>query len=159
MALRAALLKSIWYAFTSLDTEDSGKVSKSQLKVRRRQVFVLVRYVCESQKLTLGTSTKLKVIDKVNNLLLYAVFTLIYTLNIITAYLCVLCVNCVFCTLCVKLKCYKHTPSVFTHHYISVLYLTVKWPGFKEVSLYGLCSYVSLYITQQECTVCPHVDI
>ncbi|KTG36820.1 hypothetical protein cypCar_00015862 [Cyprinus carpio] len=32
MALRAALLKSIWYAFTSLDTEDSGKVSKSQLK-------------------------------------------------------------------------------------------------------------------------------
>lgn len=34
MALRAALLKSIWYAFTSLDTEDSGKVSKSQLKVR-----------------------------------------------------------------------------------------------------------------------------
>jgi len=40
MALRAALLKSIWYAFTSLDTEDSGKVSKSQLKVRQMCVCV-----------------------------------------------------------------------------------------------------------------------
>ncbi|CDQ74503.1 unnamed protein product [Oncorhynchus mykiss] len=34
MELRAELLKSIWYAFTSLDVEKSGKVSKSQLKVR-----------------------------------------------------------------------------------------------------------------------------
>ena len=33
MELRAELLKSIWYAFTSLDVEKSGKVSKSQLKV------------------------------------------------------------------------------------------------------------------------------
>lgn len=35
MELRAELLKSIWYAFTALDAEKSGKVSKSQLKVRR----------------------------------------------------------------------------------------------------------------------------
>lgn len=35
MALRKELLKSIWYAFTALDVEKSGKVSKSQLKVRR----------------------------------------------------------------------------------------------------------------------------
>jgi hypothetical protein len=33
MALRKELLKSIWYAFTALDVEKSGKVSKSQLKV------------------------------------------------------------------------------------------------------------------------------
>ncbi|KFP64581.1 Differentially expressed in FDCP 6, partial [Cariama cristata] len=33
MDLRAELLKSIWYAFTALDVEKSGKVSKSQLKV------------------------------------------------------------------------------------------------------------------------------
>lgn len=33
MSLRNELLKSVWYAFTSLDTEKSGKVSKSQLKV------------------------------------------------------------------------------------------------------------------------------
>lgn len=36
MALRKELLKSIWYAFTALDVEKSGKVSKSQLKVRQR---------------------------------------------------------------------------------------------------------------------------
>lgn len=34
MDLRSELLKSIWYAFTSLDVEKCGKVSKSQLKVR-----------------------------------------------------------------------------------------------------------------------------
>lgn len=34
MDLKAELLKSIWYAFTSLDVEKCGKVSKSQLKVR-----------------------------------------------------------------------------------------------------------------------------
>lgn len=34
MALRKELLKSVWYAFTALDVEKSGKVSKSQLKVR-----------------------------------------------------------------------------------------------------------------------------
>ncbi|XP_007892313.1 differentially expressed in FDCP 6 homolog [Callorhinchus milii] len=33
MELRAELLKSIWFAFTALDVEKSGKVSKSQLKV------------------------------------------------------------------------------------------------------------------------------
>ncbi|XP_029912701.1 differentially expressed in FDCP 6 homolog isoform X2 [Myripristis murdjan] len=33
MELRAELLKSIWYGFTALDLEKSGKVSKSQLKV------------------------------------------------------------------------------------------------------------------------------
>ncbi|GAB1300788.1 Differentially-expressed in FDCP 6 [Apodemus speciosus] len=33
MALRKELLKSVWYAFTALDVEKSGKVSKSQLKV------------------------------------------------------------------------------------------------------------------------------
>uniref|UniRef100_A0AAY4D3I6 PH domain-containing protein n=1 Tax=Denticeps clupeoides TaxID=299321 RepID=A0AAY4D3I6_9TELE len=33
MELRSELLKSIWYAFTALDLEKSGKVSKSQLKV------------------------------------------------------------------------------------------------------------------------------
>lgn len=37
MALRKELLKSIWYAFTALDVEKSGKVSKSQLKVRGPQ--------------------------------------------------------------------------------------------------------------------------
>lgn len=34
MDLKSELLKSIWYAFTSLEAEGSGKVSKSQLKVR-----------------------------------------------------------------------------------------------------------------------------
>ncbi|KAK6314653.1 hypothetical protein J4Q44_G00141820 [Coregonus suidteri] len=33
MELQSELLKSIWYAFTSLDMEKCGKVSKSQLKV------------------------------------------------------------------------------------------------------------------------------
>lgn len=36
MDLKTELLKSIWYAFTSLDVEKCGKVSKSQLKVRSR---------------------------------------------------------------------------------------------------------------------------
>uniref|UniRef100_A0A8C8IFE0 Switch-associated protein 70 n=1 Tax=Oncorhynchus tshawytscha TaxID=74940 RepID=A0A8C8IFE0_ONCTS len=34
MALRDELLKSIWHAFTALDVDKSGKVSKSQLKVQ-----------------------------------------------------------------------------------------------------------------------------
>lgn len=34
MGLRDELLKSIWHAFTALDVDKSGKVSKSQLKVR-----------------------------------------------------------------------------------------------------------------------------
>ena len=33
MALRDELLRSIWHAFTALDVDKSGKVSKSQLKV------------------------------------------------------------------------------------------------------------------------------
>ncbi|KAI2642971.1 hypothetical protein H4Q32_026257 [Labeo rohita] len=41
--IRAALLKSIWYAFTSLDTEDSGKVSKSQLKVLSHNLHSVLR--------------------------------------------------------------------------------------------------------------------
>uniref|UniRef100_A0A8C8M5X3 PH domain-containing protein n=1 Tax=Oncorhynchus tshawytscha TaxID=74940 RepID=A0A8C8M5X3_ONCTS len=39
MELRAELLKSIWYAFTSLDVEKSGKVSKSQLKVLSHNLY------------------------------------------------------------------------------------------------------------------------
>lgn len=35
MDFKSELLKSIWYAFTSLDAEHCGKVSKSQLKVRQ----------------------------------------------------------------------------------------------------------------------------
>lgn len=38
MDLRSELLKSIWYAFTSLDVEKCGKVSKSQLKVSWRRL-------------------------------------------------------------------------------------------------------------------------
>lgn len=34
MWLREELLKSIWHAFTALDVDQRGKVSKSQLKVR-----------------------------------------------------------------------------------------------------------------------------
>lgn len=33
--LKEELLKSIWHAFTALDLDRSGKVSKSQLKARR----------------------------------------------------------------------------------------------------------------------------
>uniref|UniRef100_W5K958 Differentially expressed in FDCP 6 homolog n=1 Tax=Astyanax mexicanus TaxID=7994 RepID=W5K958_ASTMX len=39
MDLKAELLKSIWYAFTSLDVERSGKVSKSQLKVLSHNLY------------------------------------------------------------------------------------------------------------------------
>ncbi|KAJ8261819.1 hypothetical protein GJAV_G00158780 [Gymnothorax javanicus] len=39
MDLRSELLKSIWYAFTSLDVEQSGKVSKSQLKVLSHNLY------------------------------------------------------------------------------------------------------------------------
>ena len=39
MALRDELLKSIWHAFTALDVDKSGKVSKSQLKVRFTEYF------------------------------------------------------------------------------------------------------------------------
>lgn len=38
MWLREELLKSIWHAFTALDVDHRGKVSKSQLKVRARTV-------------------------------------------------------------------------------------------------------------------------
>lgn len=43
MELRAELLKSIWYAFNSLDTEESGKVSKSQLKVLSHNLYSVLR--------------------------------------------------------------------------------------------------------------------
>ena len=45
MALRAELLKSIWHAFTALDVDKSGKVSKSQLKVSfliRNDLFYVI---------------------------------------------------------------------------------------------------------------------
>lgn len=42
MALRTELLKSVWYAFTSLDTEKSGKVSKSQLKVLSHNLYTVL---------------------------------------------------------------------------------------------------------------------
>lgn len=35
MALKEDLLKPIWHAFTALDVDKCGKVSKSQLKVKR----------------------------------------------------------------------------------------------------------------------------
>lgn len=38
MDLKSELLKSIWYAFTSLDVEKCGKVSKSQLKVSSERI-------------------------------------------------------------------------------------------------------------------------
>ncbi|XP_064894544.1 differentially expressed in FDCP 6 homolog [Columba livia] len=41
--LRAELLKSIWYAFTALDVEKSGKVSKSQLKVLSHNLYTVLR--------------------------------------------------------------------------------------------------------------------
>ncbi|XP_071993294.1 differentially expressed in FDCP 6 homolog isoform X2 [Engystomops pustulosus] len=41
MSLRTELLKSVWYAFTSLDTEKSGKVSKSQLKVLSHNLYTV----------------------------------------------------------------------------------------------------------------------
>ncbi|XP_027007157.2 differentially expressed in FDCP 6 homolog [Tachysurus fulvidraco] len=39
MDLKSELLKSIWYAFTSLEAEGSGKVSKSQLKVLSHNLY------------------------------------------------------------------------------------------------------------------------
>lgn len=36
MSPRDELLKSIWHAFTALDVDKSGKVSKSQLKVKKK---------------------------------------------------------------------------------------------------------------------------
>ncbi|XP_046730259.1 differentially expressed in FDCP 6 homolog isoform X2 [Silurus meridionalis] len=39
MDLQSELLKSIWYAFTSLEAERSGKVSKSQLKVLSHNLY------------------------------------------------------------------------------------------------------------------------
>ncbi|XP_069489572.1 differentially expressed in FDCP 6 homolog [Ambystoma mexicanum] len=42
MDLRGELLKSIWYAFTALDVEKSGKVSKSQLKVLSHNLYTVL---------------------------------------------------------------------------------------------------------------------
>ncbi|XP_037538503.1 switch-associated protein 70b [Nematolebias whitei] len=43
MALRDELLKSIWHAFTALDVDKSGKVSKSQLKVLSHNLCTILR--------------------------------------------------------------------------------------------------------------------
>ncbi|XP_066561394.1 differentially expressed in FDCP 6 homolog [Amia ocellicauda] len=43
MDFKAELLKSIWYAFTSLDVEKSGKVSKSQLKVLSHNLYTALK--------------------------------------------------------------------------------------------------------------------
>ncbi|KAM4572599.1 switch-associated protein 70b [Odontesthes bonariensis] len=43
MAGRDELLKSIWHAFTSLDVDKSGKVSKSQLKVLSHNLCTVLR--------------------------------------------------------------------------------------------------------------------
>ncbi|XP_010885715.1 differentially expressed in FDCP 6 homolog isoform X1 [Esox lucius] len=42
MDLQSELLKSIWYAFTSLDVEKCGKVSKSQLKVLSHNLYTVL---------------------------------------------------------------------------------------------------------------------
>nr|XP_046185211.1 differentially expressed in FDCP 6-like isoform X2 [Oncorhynchus gorbuscha] len=42
MELQSELLKSIWYAFTSLDMEKCGKVSKSQLKVLSHNLYTVL---------------------------------------------------------------------------------------------------------------------
>ncbi|XP_041072012.1 differentially expressed in FDCP 6 homolog isoform X1 [Carcharodon carcharias] len=42
MDLKSELLKSIWYAFTALDLEKSGKVSKSQLKVLSHNLYTVL---------------------------------------------------------------------------------------------------------------------
>ncbi|XP_068595335.1 switch-associated protein 70b [Brachionichthys hirsutus] len=43
MAQRDELLKSIWHAFTSLDVDQSGKVSKSQLKVLSHNLCTVMK--------------------------------------------------------------------------------------------------------------------
>ncbi|XP_029993252.1 switch-associated protein 70b [Sphaeramia orbicularis] len=43
MALRDELLKSIWHAFTALDVDRSGKVSKSQLKVLSHNLCTVMK--------------------------------------------------------------------------------------------------------------------
>ncbi|XP_035012367.1 switch-associated protein 70b [Hippoglossus stenolepis] len=43
MALRDELLKSIWHAFTALDVDQSGKVSKSQLKVLSHNLCTVMK--------------------------------------------------------------------------------------------------------------------
>ncbi|XP_063073942.1 differentially expressed in FDCP 6 homolog [Engraulis encrasicolus] len=42
MDFKSELLKSIWYAFTSLDAEHCGKVSKSQLKVLSHNLYTVL---------------------------------------------------------------------------------------------------------------------
>ncbi|CAL8318844.1 unnamed protein product [Lota lota] len=42
MDLKSELLKSIWHAFTSLDVEKCGKVSKSQLKVLSHNLYTVL---------------------------------------------------------------------------------------------------------------------
>lgn len=45
MGLRDELLKAIWHAFTALDVDKSGKVSKSQLKVRICLICFLIPFL------------------------------------------------------------------------------------------------------------------
>uniref|UniRef100_A0A8D3CMW1 Switch-associated protein 70 n=1 Tax=Scophthalmus maximus TaxID=52904 RepID=A0A8D3CMW1_SCOMX len=58
MALRDELLKSIWHAFTALDLDKSGKVSKSQLKVTdnfdRQDFNTLCWTLCSRKNLKQG---------------------------------------------------------------------------------------------------------
>ncbi|KAI4897757.1 hypothetical protein NFI96_033924 [Prochilodus magdalenae] len=51
MDLKSELLKSIWYAFTSLDVEHSGKVSKSQLKVLSHNLYTALNIPHEPRAL------------------------------------------------------------------------------------------------------------
>ncbi|XP_041944804.1 differentially expressed in FDCP 6 homolog isoform X1 [Alosa sapidissima] len=53
MELRAELLKSIWHAFTSLDVGESGKVSKSQLKVLSHNLCTALCITHDKQALEL----------------------------------------------------------------------------------------------------------
>ncbi|KAK1906988.1 Differentially expressed in FDCP 6 like [Dissostichus eleginoides] len=51
MDLKTELLKSIWYAFTSLDVEKCGKVSKSQLKVLSHNLYTVLNIPHEPEAL------------------------------------------------------------------------------------------------------------
>lgn len=64
MWLREELLKSIWHAFTALDVDQRGKVSKSQLKVRFTSVFCGVeKFSRHHQEHTLRVTTDVSNVD------------------------------------------------------------------------------------------------
>uniref|UniRef100_A0ACB8G2P4 Uncharacterized protein n=1 Tax=Sphaerodactylus townsendi TaxID=933632 RepID=A0ACB8G2P4_9SAUR len=48
-SLKEELLKPIWHAFTALDVDKSGKVSKSQLKATQRNPVYTV-FLCLNEK-------------------------------------------------------------------------------------------------------------